>query len=88
MFGIYQDESCAIQRNSEESFLCDMRLKRGKENDRVSWSVSPFETLVKYAEEIELNQSSSSVTQVLVDPAPADDDDGKKLQNFQKKSMS
>ena len=25
-----------------QCLLCDMRLKRGKENDRVSWSVSPL----------------------------------------------
>ena len=35
-----------------QCLLCDMRFKRGKQNDRVSWSVSPFETLVKYAPQL------------------------------------
>ena len=57
-----------------QATLLDPRFKKNGFSSTSS-ADEAFETLVKYAEEIVLNQSSSSVTQVLVDPAPADDDD-------------
>ena len=69
-----------------QATLLDPRFKKNGFSSTSS-ADEAFETLVKYAEEIELNQSSSSVTQVLVDPAPADDGDEKNYKIF-KKSMS